>query len=490
MMGELTELTVCQALTGLRAGAFSSRELTVAYLDRIARFEGVINAFITLTPELALEKADEADRRLKADGEDAPPLTGLPLAIKDVLCLAGVPCTCGSKILEDFIPPYTATTVARLLEAGVVPLGKTNMDEFAMGSSTENSAYGVTHNPWNPDRAPGGSSGGSAAAVAARMAPAALGTDTGGSVRQPCAFCGTTGLKPTYGRVSRYGLVAYGSSLDTVGVMARNVADVATLFQPMAGFDPLDATSVQKAVPQYTLDADPTLDGLRIGVPAEYFIAGIQPEVVNAVQEAIAQMEAMGAEIHPIHLPHTEYALPVYYLIAPAEASANLARYDGVRFTPRAGADKGIGEMFNQTRGGKFGAEVKRRIMLGTYALSAGYYDAFYNKAQKVRTLIKQDFDLAFLDVDLIAAPIAPTTAFKIGEHTDDPLAMYLEDIFTLPANLAGVPGLAFPVGYDKSGLPIGMQLMGPHFKEDLLFRVGHAYQQTTEWHQRTPPLG
>ena len=417
-------------------------------------------------------------------------MVGLPLAVKDVLCLSGIRCTCGSKILENFIPPYTATSVQRLLDAGVVPLGKTNTDEFAMGSSTENSAYGVTHNPWNPEHVPVGSSGGSAAAVAAHMTPVAFGTDTGGSVRQPCAFCGTTGIKPTYGRVSRYGLVAYGSSLDTVGMIARDVADVALLFQYIAGFDPLDSSCVEKSVPSYNVEDGFSLQGLRVGVPEEYFIEGIQPEVAQAVQEAIAKMEELGAEVHSIHLPHTEYALPVYYLIAPAEASANLARYDGVRFGPRLGEEDDLWEMFTQTRGQKFGAEVKRRIMLGTYALSAGYYDAYYNKAQKVRTLIKQDFDLAFLDVDVIAAPVTPSTAFRIGEHTDDPLAMYLEDIFTLPANLAGVPGLAFPVGYDKNDLPIGMQLMGPHFKEDLLFKVGHAYQQVTDWHQRTPPVG
>lgn len=483
-MTDLTDLTVQEALAGLRSKAFSSRELTEACLARIDNLDSALHAFLTLTPDRALAGADAADRALQSGEPDLPPLTGLPLAIKDVLCLEGVRCTCGSKILENFIPPFTATTVQRLLDAGIIPLGKTNTDEFAMGSSTENSAYGPTRNPWDTGRVPGGSSGGSAAAVAARLAPAAFGTDTGGSVRQPCSFCGTTGIKPTYGRTSRYGLVAYGSSLDTVGMIGRNVADVALIFQHMAGFDPLDATSVQIPVPQYTLPESPDLKGLRIGVPEEYFIEGIQSAVESSVRAAIGRMETMGATVIPVHLSHTEYALPVYYLIAPAEASANLSRYDGIRFGPRLGEGGDLWEMFTQTRGQKFGAEVKRRIMLGAYALSAGYYDAYYGKAQKVRTLIKRDFELAFEQVDVIAAPVAPTTAFKFGEHTDDPLAMYLEDVFTLPANLAGVPGLAFPVGFDPQGLPIGMQLMGPHFREDLLFRVGHAYQLATEWHE------
>jgi len=483
-MTALTDLTVQEALTGLRTGEFSSRELTEAYLARIDALQPDIHAFITLTPERALAGAEAADAILKKQ-DDSPPLTGLPIAVKDVLCLAGVRCTCGSKILENFIPPYTATAVQRLLDAGVILLGKTNTDEFAMGSSTENSAYGPTRNPWNIECVPGGSSGGSAAAVAARLAPAAFGTDTGGSVRQPCSFCGVTGIKPTYGRTSRYGLVAYGSSLDTVGMIARSVADLVLLFQQFAGFDQFDATSVKEPVPKYALPETDSLHGLRIGVPDEYFIEGMQPEVEQGVRAAIVQMEEQGAAAVPIHMPHTEYALPVYYLIAPAEASANLARYDGIRFGPRLGEGENLLALFTQTRGQLFGAEVKRRIMLGTYALSAGYYDAYYGKAQKVRTLIKADFDLAFENVDVIAAPVAPTTAFKFGQHTDDPLAMYLEDVFTLPANLAGVPGLAFPVGYDKDELPIGMQLMGPHFKEELLFHVGHAYQLATEWHKR-----
>jgi aspartyl-tRNA(Asn)/glutamyl-tRNA(Gln) amidotransferase subunit A len=488
-MTDLTDLTLREMLAGLRAADFSSKELTQAHLTRIEILEPDLHVFITLTPNQALEAADKADRALAMGDEDLPPLTGLPLAVKDVLCLEGVPCTCGSKILVDFIPPFTATAVQRLLDAGAFSLGKTNTDAFAMGSSTENSAYGPTRNPWNVQHVPGGSSGGSAAAVAARLAPAALATDTGGSVRQPCSFCGVTGIKPTYGRTSRYGLVAYGSSLDTVGMIARDVADLALLFQLMAGFDPLDATSAQAPVPEYSLQGDLNLTGLRIGVPEEYFTAGIQPEVESSVRAAIEQLESQGAATMPVSLPHTEYALPVYYLIAPAEASANLARYDGVRFGPRLGGDESLWEMFTRTRGERFEPEVKRRIMLGTYALSAGYYEAYYQQAQKVRTLIKDDFDRAFEQVDLIAAPVAPTTAFKFGQHTDDPLAMYLEDIFTLPANLAGIPGLALPVGYDKNGLPVGMQLMAPPFAEDLLFRVGHAYQIETKWHHQMPIL-
>jgi aspartyl-tRNA(Asn)/glutamyl-tRNA(Gln) amidotransferase subunit A len=399
-------------------------------------------------------------------------------------------CTCGSRILENFLPPYSATAVERLLAAGVVILGKTNTDEFAMGSSTENSAYGTTHNPWDLGRVPGGSSGGSAAAVAARLAPFALGTDTGGSVRQPASYCGVTGFKPTYGRVSRYGLIAYGSSLDVVGALGQNAADLASVFCLIAGHDPLDATSMDLPVPEMDLGLSPEriLGGLRVGVPDEYFISGIQAEVGAAVREAIRQLESFGAQVETISLPHTEHAVPVYYLIAPAEASANLARYDGIRYGPRAPAEA-MREIFLHTRGAKFGSEVKRRIMLGTYALSAGYYDQYYGQAQKVRTLIKGDFDAAFQSVDVIAAPVAPTTAFRIGEHSDDPLAMYLEDVFTLPANLAGVPGLAFPVGFDNQGLPIGLQLMGAHFREELLFQVAHAYQLATEWHLRKPEL-
>jgi len=486
---ELTSLGVRQALDALNSGAISSVELTRACLERIDRLEPRLHAFITLEPEQALARAAEADRlRCAARGEALPPLLGLPIAVKDLLAVAGMRCTCGSRILGDFNPPYTATSVQRLLDAGVVVLGKANTDEFAMGSSTESSAFGPTFNPWDTTRVPGGSSGGSAALVAGQLAPAALGTDTGGSVRQPAAYCGVTGIKPTYGRVSRYGLVAYGSSLDTVGVLARSAEDTALLFGVMAGYDPRDATTLDVPVPLLELTRDPSLRGLRVGVPKEYFIAGMQPEVEAGVRAAIAALESLGATIKPVSLPHTEYALPVYYLLAPAEASANLARYDGVRFGIRESADQ-LADMFRQTRGAGFGPEVKRRIMLGTYALSAGYYDAYYAQAQKVRTLIKRDFERALQEVDVIATPVAPSTAFRIGEHSDDPLAMYLEDVFTLPTNLAGVPGLAFPVGFDLNHMPIGMQLMGLHFREDVLFRAAHAYQQVTDWHLRRPVL-
>lgn len=485
----LSAVELCQAL---RKGEVTSRELTRAYLERIDALEPNLHAFLTLTPDLALQQADQADRALfewrKDPGSPLAPLTGLPIVIKDLLCQKGVRTTCGSRILENFVPPYSATAVQRLLDAGVVTLGKTNTDEFAMGSSTENSAYQVTSNPWNLTRVPGGSSGGSAAAVASAMAPLALGTDTGGSVRQPAAFCGVTGLKPTYGRVPRYGLIAYGSSLDSVGVLARSAADAAMLFQHMAGYDPLDASSMDVPVPQYSLQVRRDMRGLRIGVPEQYFITGIQHEVEQAVRNAITAMQGLGAEVVEISLPHTEYALPVYYLIAPAEASANLARYDGVRFGLRVD-DPNMTTLTRKSRGAGFGPEVKRRIMLGTYALSAGYYDAYYGQAQKVRTLIKQDFEKAFEQVDVIAAPVTPSTAFKIGEHNEDPLAMYLEDVFTLPANLAGVPGLAFPVGFDGEGLPIGMQLMGRHFDEQTLLQAAHTYQLSTDWHTRRPEL-
>ncbi|GAB4482839.1 MAG: Asp-tRNA(Asn)/Glu-tRNA(Gln) amidotransferase subunit GatA [Anaerolineales bacterium] len=481
----LTDLSLTEASRLLQRGEISSRELTRAALDAIAEQNGRLNAFLFVDEAGALKEAEAADRKRRG-AESLSPLSGIPLAVKDVLAVAGMPCTCGSKILEGYVPPFTATAVKKLQAAGMVLLGKTNTDEFAMGSSTENSAYGVTRNPWNLSRVPGGSSGGSAAAVAARMAFAALGSDTGGSVRQPASFCGVTGLKPTYGRVSRYGLVAYGSSLDSVGAFGRSAQDVAAVFSAMQGADPLDATSQAVPAGEISLEAADNLRGVRLGVPKEYFIAGIQPAVEAGVRQAISLFERLGAEIIEISLPHTEYALPVYYLIAPAEASANLARFDGVRYGPRAEAET-MWQVFTKTRGEKFGDEVQRRIMLGTYALSAGYYEAFYGQAQKVRTLIKRDFDEAFTRVDAIACPVAPTTAFPIGAHGDDPLAMYLEDIFTLPANLAGVPGLAFPVGFDENHLPVGMQLMGPHFGEAALLRLAHAYQQATAWHQQMP---
>jgi len=487
-MAELTDLSLLEAAGALRAGDVSSTELTRACLDRIRSLDGRVHAFLTVTEEMAMAQAEAADQQLRTHLDESMPLVlGIPIAIKDVLCVEGVPTTCGSKILEGFRPPYSATSVSRLISAGAVILGKVNTDEFAMGSSTENSAYGVSHNPWNLERVPGGSSGGAAAAVAARMCFAALGTDTGGSVRQPAAFCGVSGLKTSYGRVSRYGLVAYGSSLDTVGGLARNVADLTPIFSIMAGHDPLDSTSVSDPVPDIALSGTDIGD-LRIGVPNEYFIEGLQPEVETAVRSAIEAFREMGATIREVSLPHTDLALPVYYLIAPAEASANLARFDGVRYGPRRGPGKYPDDFF-ETRGELFGAEVKRRIMLGTYALSAGYYDAYYGQAQKVRTLIKGDFEAAFQKVDLIACPVTPTTAFGIGAHGDDPLSMYLEDVFTLPANLAGVPGLSFPVGFDSEGLPIGMQFMAPHLGEAQLFAAAHAYQTNASWHTRWPEL-
>jgi aspartyl-tRNA(Asn)/glutamyl-tRNA(Gln) amidotransferase subunit A len=486
-MTDLTQLTITEALHRLRAREISSVELTRAHLDKIESLEPTIHAFITVTPERALRDAEAADRALAA-GETRP-LLGIPLAIKDVLSTRGVQTTCGSRILAGYEPIFTATAVKRLEEAGMVLLGKTNMDEFAMGSSTENSSCGVTFNPWDTARVPGGSSGGSAAAVAARMASGAVGTDTGGSVRQPSAFCGVAGLKPSYGRVSRYGLVAFGSSLDCAGPIARTVEDVARLLGVMAGHDPLDSTSAEVPVPDYVSALTGDLKGLRIGVPKQYFIEGMQPHVENAVRAAIDHLQMLGAQIVELDMPHTEYSLPVYYIIAPAEASANLARYDGVRFGARI--DKGeMWATYTATRGEGFGAEVKRRIMLGTYALSAGYYDAYYGKAQAVRTLIKRDFDQAFEQVDVIAAPCTPDTAFRIGENTDNPLKMYLEDVFTLPASLAGVCGLSVPCGFSPNGLPIGLQLIGAAFKEENVLRVGHAYEQTTAWHTRAPAVG
>jgi len=482
----LCELTIHEAHDRLVAGELTAVELTGAVLERLVAVDNDVKAYLTLTPEEVLVQAHLADDR-RAAGEDTM-LLGIPLAIKDVLCTEGIPTTCGSRILENFVPPYDATAVARLKAAGAVLLGKTNTDEFAMGSSTENSAFFTTHNPWDLSRVPGGSSGGSAAAVAADECLGALGTDTGGSVRQPAGLCGVVGLKPTYGRVSRYGLIAFASSLDQVGVLAKDVTDAAVLLGFIAGHDPRDSTSMDVSVPDYTAALAGDAQGVRIGVPKEYFIEGMQPEVEVAVRAAVDALAGLGAEVREISLPHTDYALPVYYLIAPAEASANLARYDGVRYSLRVG-DGGLSEMYKATRGQGFGPEVKRRIMLGTYALSAGYYDAYYLKAQKVRTLIKADFDAAFEQVDVIIAPTSPTTAFRIGEKTHDPLQMYLSDVFTLSMNLAGTCGLSLPCGFDAAGLPIGMQVMGPAFGEEQVLRVAYAYEQATDWHTRRPPL-
>ncbi len=485
-MTHLTDLTITEAHRLLQRGEVSSVELTQAHLERITALDGTLRAFLTVTAEIALQQARAADDRRRA-GEDNP-LLGIPLAYKDVLTTRGVETTCGSKILKGYRPPYTATAIARLEAQGAVMLGKTNMDEFAMGSSTENSAYQITRNPWDTERVPGGSSGGSAAAVAARMAPAALGTDTGGSVRQPASLCGVVGLKPSYGRVSRYGLVAFASSLDSIGPFARCVEDVALILNVIAGHDPLDSTSVDLPVPDYSAALKLDLAGVRVGVPREYFIEGMQPEVEAAVRAAIGTLQALGAEVREVSLPHTDTALPVYYLIAPAEASANLARFDGMRYGPRISAGE-LWQTYRETRGAGFGPEVKRRIMLGTYALSAGYYDAYYLKAQKVRTLIKRDFDEAFQTVDVIACPVSPTTAFRIGERVDDPLQMYLSDVFTLAVSLAGVCGISVPCGFDASGLPIGLQIVGPAFGEERILHTAYAYQQATEWHRRAPAL-
>ncbi|MCY4409231.1 MAG: Asp-tRNA(Asn)/Glu-tRNA(Gln) amidotransferase subunit GatA [Caldilineaceae bacterium] len=483
---QLTSMGVADARAGLAAGQFTSVDLTQAFLQRIERVDGSLHAFLRTTPTTALAAAAEADRA-RADG-DSRPLLGVPLAIKDVLMTKGIETTAGSRILEGFVPPYSATAVEKLEAAGAILLGKTNTDEFAMGSSTENSGYGPTRNPWDLERVPGGSSGGSAAAVAADEAPAALGTDTGGSVRQPAALCGVVGLKPSYGRVSRYGLIAYGSSLDQIGPITKTVADAALLLEVMAGADQRDSTTMPVDVPNFSAALNRDIAGLRVGIPHEYFVEGIQAEVEESVRSAIEQLADLGAEIVPIHLPNTELALPVYYLVVTAEASANLARFDGIRYGLSVDGET-IFDHFRQTRGAGFGPEVKRRIMLGTYALSAGFYDAYYLKAQQVRTLIKQDFDSAFAEVDVIVSPTSPTTAFRIGEKVDDPLAMILTDIFTTSANLAGLCGISIPCGFDAGGLPIGLQLLGPSLGEEKILQAAYAYEQSTEWRLRRPEL-
>jgi aspartyl-tRNA(Asn)/glutamyl-tRNA(Gln) amidotransferase subunit A len=483
-VSDLTQLTIQEAGLLIQRREITSEELTRAYLERIAAVDTTIQAYLTVTGEQALDAARAADIR-RAKGENNP-LLGIPVAYKDVLCTEGVPTTCGSRILEGYRPPYSATAVERLAERGAVMLGKTNMDEFAMGSSTENSAWTITRNPWDTDRVPGGSSGGSAAAVAARMTPMALGTDTGGSIRQPASLCGVVGLKPSYGRVSRYGLVAFASSLDQIGPFTRTVTDAALTLNALAGYDPRDSTSMNLPVPDYASALMREVKGLRIGVPDEYFIEGMDPTVERIVREAIALLADLGAEVQSVRLSHTDTALPVYYLIAPAEASANLARFDGIRYGPRVEGGA-MWDTYRQTRGRGFGAEVKRRIMLGTYALSAGYYDAYYLKAQKVRTLIKRDFDDAFKSVDVIACPVSPTTAFKIGERVDDPLQMYLSDVFTLAVNLAGICGISVPCGFDEKRLPVGLQLIGPAFEESRILRAAFAYEQATDWHKRSP---
>jgi len=481
---ELTRLTIRQARELLDRREVSAHELLEAHLEQIAQLEPHLHAFITVTADTARAQAAHADRRIAAG--DVMPLTGIPIALKDVLCTVDAPTTAGSRILEGFRSPYDATVVAKLREQGAVFVGKTNTDEFAMGSSTENSAYGPTRNPWDLERVPGGSSGGSAAAVAAGEAIVALGSDTGGSIRQPAGFCGIVGLKPTYGRVSRYGLVAFASSLDQIGPFGRTVEDVAILLGAISGHDPHDSTSVPLPVPTYTDFLTGDIRGLRIGLP-ENETEGVDPAVAAAVQDALHTLEGLGATVEPVTLPHISYALPTYYIIAPSEASANLARYDGVKYGFSAGKDTLL-ENYLETRGRGFGPEVKRRIMLGTYALSAGYYDAYYVKAQKVRTLIKRDFDVAFTKVDVIALPTSPTVAFRLGERTEDPLQMYLADIFTIPANMAGLPGIAVPCGL-AHGLPVSLQFIGKAFDEATILRVAHAYEQAMSWHTVVPPV-
>src|ERR1700733_5598500 len=474
---DLSLLTIDQARSAVQEGKTSARALAEAFYAKIESDDPKIGAFLTLSKERAMAKAAEMDG-LAAKGEKLPPLGGVPVAIKDVMMTCGVRTTAGSKILGDYIPPYDCTAVARMEAAGAVVLGKLNCDEFAMGSSNENSAWRPVHNPRDLSRVPGGSSGGSAAAVAADMAVAALGSDTGGSIRQPASFCGVVGLMPTYGRVSRYGLIAFASSLDHIGPLTKTVSDAALMLRTIAGRDPMDSTSADVPMPDYVAELDKPVRGLKIGVAKEYFGEGLDDEVRQAVESAIDKLKSLGCEIVPVSLPHTRYAIPTYYLIATAEASSNLARYDGVRYSRRAREVKTLSEMYRRSRDEGFGAEVKRRIMLGTYALSAGYYDAYYLKAQKVRTLLTRDFDEAFRKVDAIVTPTSPTAAFRLGEKVNDPLAMYLADIYTVTANLAGIPGISIPCGETKEKLPIGLQILGKHFDESSILRVAHAYEQ------------
>ena len=488
MTMDYPSLTVYESRKLLHSGEVSAVELTEAALARINATDSDVKAYITVAGEQALAAAEKADERLRT-GENVTPLTGIPYAVKDCLSTAGIRTTCSSKILEGYIPRYDATVISRLRQAGAVLVGKHNMDEFGMGSSCENSAYFDTHNPWDLTRVPGGSSGGTAAAVSAGTVPFALGEDTGGSIRMPAGFCGVVGLKPTYGRVSRYGLIALSSSFDSIGPVTRTVDDAALVLQTIGGQDPHDSTSRSEPLPDYHQLFTNDLKGVRLGIPQEYFGEGIEPGVLAAVQTAISTLQALGADVQEVSLPHTRYAIPVYYLVMFAEASSNLARFDSVRFglsVPEDAAD--FLDKYLQTRQQGFGDEVKRRIMLGTYALSAGYYDAYYLRAQRVRSLIRHDFEQAFEKVDAIVTPVCPTTAFKIGEKIDDPLQMYLSDIHVVAANPAGVPGLALPCGF-SDGMPVGLQLMAKHLDEGMLFRIGHAYQQVTDWHSRRPAL-
>jgi aspartyl-tRNA(Asn)/glutamyl-tRNA(Gln) amidotransferase subunit A len=467
----------------------SAVEIAQAALDRIQALEPKLHSFLQVTADYALKQAQAVDAKIAA-GEDIGLLAGIPIGIKDNICTQGVPTTCASRILENFVPPYEATVTQKLMAAGTVMVGKTNLDEFAMGGSTETSAFNLTANPWDLTRVPGGSSGGSAAAVSAEECVVSLGSDTGGSIRQPASFCGIVGLKPTYGLVSRYGLVAFASSLDQIGPFARSVEDAAILLGAIAGYDPKDSTSLKVDIPDYTQYLKPDLKGKRVGVIQETFGEGLSPDVEKAVRGAIAQLQDLGAEIVEISCPRFTYGIAAYYIIAPSEASANLARYDGVKYGKRVEAAENLMEMYTRTRAEGFGPEVKRRIMIGTYALSAGYYDAYYLKAQKVRTLIKQDFEAAFGKVDVLVSPTAPTTAFKAGDKTADPLSMYLIDLMTIPVNLAGLPGMSLPCGFDKDGLPVGLQIIGNVLREDQVFQVAYAYEQVTDWHKQSPKLG
>ncbi len=476
--------SITQLSEALHTKKISSTELTQFFLERIKQYDKALNSFITVTEEHALKAAKAADAQL-AKGT-AGRLTGIPIAQKDIFCTQGIKTTCGSKMLDNFISPYDATVVKRFDDAGMVMLGKTNMDEFAMGSSNENSYYGPVKNPWNIEYVPGGSSGGSAAAVAAALAPAATGTDTGGSIRQPAALCGISGIKPTYGRVSRYGMIAFASSLDQGGLFARSAEDLALLLNTMAGFDENDSTSINEPVPDYTATLNNSLKGLRIGLPKEFFNDGLDKDIANAIQLAIKEYEKLGATIHDISLPNSALAIPAYYVIAPAECSSNLARFDGVRYGYRCKDPKDLEDLYKRSRSEGFGKEVTRRIMMGTYALSAGYYDAYYLKAQKIRALIQQDFNAAFQEIDIILGPTTPSPAFKLFEKTNDPISMYLSDIYTIAVNLAGLPGLSIPAGFTQ-GLPIGLQLIGNSFTEAQLLNAAHCYQQATDWHIKTP---
>ena len=501
-MANLIEMAAHDLAPRIKSGEMTAEETAREVLRLIEEKDPVINAYLAVDPESVIEDAQEVDRRIAA-GDTTGPLAGVPIAIKDAICTKGLETTCASRILEGFVPPYDATVIARLRAADAVIVGKTNMDQFGMGSSNENSGFDVCRNPLDTSRVPGGSSGGSAAALAAGTAVLALGEDTGGSIRQPAAFCGVVGLKPTYGRVSRFGIIAYGSSFDQVGPMARNVEDCARLLGVIAGHDPMDTTSASEAVPDYTADLKRGIEGVRIGVPEEYMAEGLDPSVKESVSRAIERMESLGARVESVHLPHTEYAVAAYYILVTAEASSNLARYDGVKYGYRgedggapavdapASSGAGVGApapapedrldaMYGSTRSGGFGPEVKRRIMLGTYVLSAGYYDAYYDKAQRVRTLIKCDFDQAFEKVDLLVAPTTPTTAFRIGEKIDDPLQMYLSDVYTVPINLAGVPAISLPCGTDPNGMPVGLQIIGPHFGEERILQAAYAFEEAT----------